>query len=119
MKSTGHYVETSRGRSIYQWTNDDGTVPEKPFTSEPIGSFDRTAHATLEEARAHVATAPALRKVRVTLEAYLPPGVTANEDQIDAWVKFELHSGSLPIANPLMISPFEAISCDIEVINVQ
>jgi len=113
-KMTGKHVESLRGHSIHVWSGADidaGTV--KPFTSAPNGSFDWKRHATLEDARAFITAQPTLVKVRASFEAYVP--VAATEEQIEEWIRFELHAdGSISGRNPLSRHGLEAIEASID-----
>lgn len=69
----GKSVEHSRGYVIHEWSGpsvDSGEM--KKFSVSPSGSFHRKAFDTIEQARAYVAVAPTLRKIRVEFECYVP-----------------------------------------------
>lgn len=113
-RMTGKQIEASRGYAIHQWSGDDIDAGKVlPFTTAPAHSFDWQRHATVEDARACIASAPVLRQVHVSFEAYVP--VDATEKQIKEWVRFELHANSsIGGDNPLSKHGLEAIEVSID-----
>lgn len=114
MKDTGKPIENHGKYCIYEWTGprvDSGEL--LPYSSSLRGSFDWKRHATLEEARAHLASAPTMRTVRVEFEAYVP--VAATDEQIEEWIDYELHAnGSIQKSNPLSSHSLEARDVSVE-----
>jgi hypothetical protein len=113
----GTQVAVARGYAILAWSGpsvDAGTT--KPYSVGPVRSFSKHWFDTQAAAEAWVATAPTLRVVRLTVEAYVP--VEATDDEIEDWVRCELRlNGSLSGSNPLVSCEFEA--CDVTVDDIR
>jgi len=112
----GHSVGGAvRGYRIFEWSGPDvDNGSRKPFSTAAEGSFDKEWHATLADAQAWIAAAPTLTKLRVEFTAYVVAG-SATEDELEEWVRFNLHATGSLTKSPVSEKELEAVDVSVDI----